>query len=92
MFSFNNAFPTDGTLNAEYVASLTIPSEYSDLPGQIPEQPSHYDEKPEYINDGCHGDAGNLGNSSLLVEEEDGGFDSYSSPAVTRRSIKSKST
>ncbi|KAL5265258.1 hypothetical protein ACHWQZ_G006110 [Mnemiopsis leidyi] len=80
----------DGTLNAEYVASLTIPSEYSDLPGQIPEQPSHYDEKPEYINDGCHGDAGNLGNSSLLVEEEDGGFDSYSSPAVTRRSIKSK--
>ena len=85
-------------MKAEYVAPLMIPSDYSDLPGQIPVQTSQYHEQPEYMNDSYHGNDsnfgydGNHGNSSFLAEEEDGGFDSYSSPAVTRRSIKSKST
>ena len=95
MLSSNITFSTDGTMKAEYVAPLIIPSDYSELPGQIPVQNSQFHEQPEYMNDSYHGNdsnIGNDGNSSFLAEEEDGGFDSYSSPAVTRRSIKSKST
>ena len=77
--------PSDGTLKAEYIAPLSIPHEYHDLPA--PSSSSLFHETPEYCNDN-RDDNRNEGNDT---SQEDGGFDSYSSPAVTRRSIKSKS-
>ncbi|XP_063677102.1 ephrin type-A receptor 4-like isoform X2 [Bolinopsis microptera] len=76
----------DGTFKAEYIAPLSIPSQYSESPAN----PSLYCEKPEYRNDSNQGnqnDDSYLGNDT---SQDGGGFDCYSSPAVTRRSIKSK--